>query len=625
MVASQTTNNNSILDREKLNGSNFLDWYRNLRIVLGNEKKLHHLEEALPEAPPATTTVVVRNAYTHRVVEQQKVAYLMLAEKKLFEIVKAFHACKQKEGQSFSTYVLKMKAYLDQMERLGYPMPLVLGVNLILTSFSKDYDQERYTQDPTILAIRQVQIQKPKSQARGKGKNKGKGKLGHWKRNFLLYLAELKKNKASMSGTSGIFTIELYSFLKSNSWIYDTGCGTRICNTIQELRGIRKLNKGALDLYVSNGNRAAIEAIRSFDLMLPSGMKRIRKPQHDGLLKSTDDESFDICVSYISGKMARKPFTHASERADDLLGIIHSDVCGHLEPRLEKEHELGDHGKPSNYRVALSDPESKKWLEAMNAEMQSIKDNQTAFLNGHLNEDVYMVQPEGFVNPKHPRRVYKLQRSIYKLKQASRSWNKRFDEEIKKYDFTLNPDEPCVGEATYILGIKIYRDRSRRLILSQNAYIDKILKRFKMDASKRITIPMQPNVDWSSMMYAVRCTRLDVAFSYNLTSRYQQMPGESHWTAVKNILKYLRNTKDMFLVYGGDSTTELSVTCYTDASWAEYIAASEAAMEAIWIHKFISRLGVVPDNDRPMDMYCDNTGAITIADEPCVQNGAKHF
>ncbi|GJT34847.1 hypothetical protein Tco_0925266 [Tanacetum coccineum] len=146
-----------------------------------------------------------------------------------------------------------------------------------------------------------------------------------------------------------------------------------------------------------------------------------------------------------------------------------------------------------------------------------------------------------------------------------------------------------------------------------------------MDASKRITIPMQPNVDWSSMMYAVRCTRLDVAFSYNLTSRYQQMPGESHWTAVKNILKYLRNTKDMFLVYGGDSTTELSVTCYTDASWAEYIAASEAAMEAIWIHKFISRLGVVPDNDRPMDMYCDNTGAITIADEPCVQKGAKHF
>ncbi|GJR52343.1 retrotransposon protein, putative, ty1-copia subclass [Tanacetum coccineum] len=56
--------------------------------------------------------------------------------------------------------------------------------------------------------------------------------------------------------------------------------------------------------------------------------KRIEKLHHDRLLELIDDESFDVCISCISGKMARKPFTHASERADDLLGIIHSDVCG---------------------------------------------------------------------------------------------------------------------------------------------------------------------------------------------------------------------------------------------------------------------------------------------------------
>ncbi|GKD93549.1 zinc finger, CCHC-type containing protein [Tanacetum coccineum] len=215
------------------------------------------------------------------------------------------------------------------MGRLGFPMTLVVGVNMILTLLSKYYDQfvQNYNmhdmrktipelhamlklaekgipkKNPTVLAIRQGQIHKPKSQARGKGKQRGKGKsmldydskhkipppakkehpskytechhchkTGYWKRNCPLYLAELKKNKASASGTSGIFTIELFLFPKSNTWIYDTGCGTHICNKIQGLRGYQKLNKGDLDLYVGNGNTTPVEAIRSFDLILPSGM-----------------------------------------------------------------------------------------------------------------------------------------------------------------------------------------------------------------------------------------------------------------------------------------------------------------------------------------------------------------
>ncbi|GJY74018.1 retrotransposon protein, putative, ty1-copia subclass [Tanacetum coccineum] len=241
-----------------------------------------------------------------------------------------------------------------------------------------------------VLTIRQGHIQKPKPQARGKGKNKGKSKiaydpkhkipspmkkehpakdgechhchkLGNCKRNCLYYLVELKKNKASTSGTSSIFTIELYSIPKTNS------C-THICNIIQGLRGIWKLNKGALDLYVGNGNRAVVEAIWSFDLILPSGMidmhnhvsnehsiytcsnkkskrnldytflwhcrlglinkKRITKLKHDELLMSIDDESFDVCIYCISGKMAINPFTHAGERTNELLGLIHSNICG---------------------------------------------------------------------------------------------------------------------------------------------------------------------------------------------------------------------------------------------------------------------------------------------------------
>ncbi|GKA70959.1 retrotransposon protein, putative, ty1-copia subclass [Tanacetum coccineum] len=71
-------------------------------------------------------------------------------------------------------------------------------------------------------------------------------------------------------------------------------------------------------------------------------------------------------------------------------------------------------------------------------------DVKIAFLNGYLSKEVYMEQPEGFFNPKYPNRVCKPKRSIYGLKQALRQWNKRFNDEIKKFGFTQNCDEPCV-------------------------------------------------------------------------------------------------------------------------------------------------------------------------------------
>ncbi|GJZ33511.1 retrotransposon protein, putative, ty1-copia subclass [Tanacetum coccineum] len=273
-----------------------------------------------------------------------------------------------------------------------------------------------------------------------------------------------------------------------------------------------------------------------------------------------------------------------------------------VEPQTD-EHELGDHGEPPNYRAALSDPESEKWLEAMNAEMQSMKDNQVWNLvdlppNSKGFTQTYEVDYDETFSPTADIKAIRIliaitayyDYEIWQMDVKTAFLNGRLKEDVymARKCFAMKD----LGEAAYILGIKIYQDRSRRLIgLSQNAYINKTLKRFRMDTSKCGTIPMQPNVDLSntqgpstlaevkrmkgipyasavgSIMYAVRCTRPDVAFSQNLTSRYQQNLGESYWTAVNNILKYLRNTKDMFLVYGGDSTTELGVTCYTDASW----------------------------------------------------------
>ncbi|GJY76059.1 retrotransposon protein, putative, ty1-copia subclass [Tanacetum coccineum] len=171
----------------------------------------------------------------------------------------------------------------------------------------------------------------------GKKGLKVQGKeVGHWKRNCLVYLDELLKKKKQVGSTSssGIFTIELFAF-PNKSWVYDTSCGTHICITKQGFREARKLKQGALYLYVGNGVRAQVEAIGSYDLVLPNGLvicldnyhyapsitrvsNVLKSCNKNGLLKSTNDETFDQCVS------------HRPERATNLLGIMHTDVCGPL-------------------------------------------------------------------------------------------------------------------------------------------------------------------------------------------------------------------------------------------------------------------------------------------------------
>ncbi|KAK8600793.1 hypothetical protein V6N12_050641 [Hibiscus sabdariffa] len=164
-----------------------------------------------------------------------------------------------------------------------------------------------------------------------------------------------------------------------------------------------------------------------------------------------------------------------------------------------------------------------------------------------------------------------------------------------------------------------------------------------------------------SIMYAMICTRPDLSYALSMTSRYQANPGEGHWVAVKNILKYLRRTKDVFLVYGGEE--QLSIKGYTDASFqtdkddsrsqsgfvfrlnggavswksskqdtivdstteAKYIAASEAVKEAVWIKKFITELGVVRSISDALELYCDNNGAIAQAKEPRSHQRSKHI
>ncbi|KAK8644688.1 hypothetical protein V6N13_123988 [Hibiscus sabdariffa] len=140
-----------------------------------------------------------------------------------------------------------------------------------------------------------------------------------------------------------------------------------------------------------------------------------------------------------------------------------------------------------------------------------------------------------------------------------------------------------------------------------------------------------------SIMYAMICTRPDLSYDLSMTSRYQENPGEGHWTAVKNILKYLRRTRDVFLVYGG--AEELGIKGYTDASFqtdkddsrsqSGFVfclnGASDAAKEAVWIKKFISELGVIPSISDVVEIYYDNNRANAQAKEPRSHQRSKHI
>nr|GEW22978.1 zinc finger, CCHC-type [Tanacetum cinerariifolium] len=155
---------------EKPAGPNFTNWYQNLRIVLSSEGKQAHLEQPLIHLPYPVASQAACDAYKALYDAQNEVACLMLggmspelqrglenykayymiqelksmfeeqAKQELLETVTTFYACKQEGGQSLSSYLLKMKSYLDILECLGYVMPNRLGVSLILNSLNKDYD-----------------------------------------------------------------------------------------------------------------------------------------------------------------------------------------------------------------------------------------------------------------------------------------------------------------------------------------------------------------------------------------------------------------------------------------------------------------------------------------------------
>jgi hypothetical protein len=152
-----------------------------------------------------------------------------------------------------------------------------------------------------------------------------------------------------------------------------------------------------------------------------------------------------------------------------------------------------------------------------------------------------------------------------------------------------------------------------------------------------------------SIMYDMLYTHPDVSYALSAMRRYQSNYGEAYWSIVKNIIKYLRRTKEVLLVFGGQD--ELVVKGYTYASFQintddsklqfdfvfclnegavswksskQDIAASKATNKAVWIRNFVSELGVVPDASNSMNLYYDNSEAIVQAKEPRSHKKSKY-
>nr|GEY29513.1 hypothetical protein [Tanacetum cinerariifolium] len=298
-----------------------------------------------------------------------------------------------------------------------------------------------------------------------------------------------------------------------------------------------------------------------------------------GLYHEEDDQKIDEPQSDID-PIHRSTRTH---RAPDRM-------CLYIDA---KEHDLGDLGEPANYKVALLDPESDKWLNAMNVEMQSMKDNEVWELVdlppsgktvGHKRLFKKKTNKDGAVH------TYKARLVVKGFTQTPRI----------DYEETFSPVAD-IRAIRILIAIAAFYNYEIWQMDVKTAFLNEYLNE---------EVYMEQPEGFVNQKFSNRS------------------PGEVHWTAVKNILKYLCNTNDMFLVYGGDTKRELRVSCYTDVGYLTdaddmksqtgYVfvlngcLTGKARSKAVWIRKFISRLGVVPTIEEPINMCCVNTGAIAI-------------
>eukprot|EP00253_Pinus_taeda_P004983 PITA_04983 len=254
-------------------------------------------------------------------------------------------------------------------------------------------------------------------------------------------------------------------------------------------------------------------------------------------------------------------------------------------------------------------------------------DVKLAFLNGDLEEEVYIEQPDGFILGNDPNLVCRLKKALYGLKQAPRAWCYQLEKYLHQQGFSKGSADSnlyikiendkllilvvyvddiifgsnekdmsqsfalvmqkefeisLLGELTYFLGLQI-QQKEGGIVLSQTKYLKQILKKYGMEDAKRVCTPMVTGCSLSandesatvhqptyksmigSLLY-LTATQPDIMHAVGIVGIFQANPKETHLQAVKRIFKYLQGTQNYGLSYPRD--TDLTLHAYTDADWA---------------------------------------------------------
>ncbi|KAL0287494.1 UNVERIFIED_CONTAM: Retrovirus-related Pol polyprotein from transposon TNT 1-94 [Sesamum calycinum] len=400
--------------------------------------------------------------------------------------------------------------------------------------------------------------------------------------------------------------------------------------------------------------------------------------------------------------MIRKPFVGQSTLANGLLDLIHTDICGTLNTQARGGFSyfiifIDDHSRYGyvylmrykseafarfkEFRLEVENPTGRK-IKTLRSERgrEYLSGEFIDYLkkNGivsqwippgtpQLNDGYALKMAARLLNIALSKTVAQTPYQIWHGKPASykRMWGSRVKKSVIGQ---LDNDPKIYGEAMsdidsgkWLEAMKFEMDSmssNQSLdvsgpMLVAKGYTQRLGSNFEETFSP---VPMAKSI---RIMLAIAAWP-DITYALSVTSRYQACAGEAHWTAVKTILKYLRKTKDVFLVYGGG---ELILEGFSNASFqsddddaksqsgfvfkfnggvvawksskkdttadstmkAEYIAALEAAKKAVWMKNYIQELGVVPSITELVVTFCDNKGAIAQAKEPRSHHQSKHI